>query len=260
MFPFISAFGFTLPSYGLMVTLSWLLGGFVAVKRAKQLKLDENDTILIMIYSVIIGFIGAKILFLITVLPQVIYLLHNDPNLFFESIISSGFVYYGGVIAGILGAFVCSKVHKIKLLPHFSLLVVVLPLAHAIGRVGCFFVGCCYGLENHGLGIAFHDSPVAPNNIPLLPVQLYEAFLNIILFAVLLRVSKKARSYDLTILVYLYSYAVIRFFLEFLRYDSARGSMAGLYTSQWISIGMVVCCLVYQFVWPNLSRRFKFQK
>ncbi len=255
MLSYVSVFGLTLPAYGLAVTISWLLGGYVAVRIAKQHKLDENDTILILIYSTIIGFIGAKILFLITVLPQVIYLLHNDPNLFFENLINSGFVYYGGVIGGIFGAWLCSKIHKIKLLPHISSIIVALPLAHAIGRVGCFLVGCCYGLENHDFGIIYHASPVAPNNIPLLPVQLYESFFNLILFAVLYRISKRAKSYDSTILVYVYSYAVIRFFLEFLRFDSSRGNIAGLYTSQWISVGLVICCLLYQFLLPRLFLR-----
>lgn len=86
------------------------------------------------------------------------------------------------------------------------------------------------------IGIAFTNSPVAPNGIPLFPVQLVEAGLNFLLFFFLLWFAGKPRPQGRILGAYVIAYAVIRFVLEFLRYDYERGILWVFSTSQWISL------------------------
>ena len=113
-----------------------------------------------------------------------------------------------------------------------------IPLGHAIGRVGCLFAGCCYGLPYNGIG-AIHLNPVGITH-PVFPVQLLEAVLNLILSGCLLLYSRKKPSGYSLLFLYLICYAVIRFLLEFLRGDQIRGLFIGLSTSQWISLLMLL--------------------
>ena len=144
------------------------------------------------------------------------------------SLLQSGFTFYGGLIGGLIFyIFFSYKYCDLKII-WISLNAAVIPLliAHAIGRVGCFFAGCCYGL------------PVAKDNLVNLffdihPTQLYESFF---LFSLALFLFKVEKKHPLS-LVYFYfiAYGVFRFLIEFLRGDP-RIFFYGLSTSQWISL------------------------
>ena len=123
-----------------------------------------------------------------------------------------------------------------------SPLVAALALFHIFGRIGCFLQGCCYGIPTQkGLAVIYQRSEIAPNDIPLFPVQLIEAGAEAAIFVLLLyHLKKRIRGSALTA-IYLLSYGVSRFVLEFFRGDSYRGMLYGLSQSQYISIlGIVV--------------------
>lgn len=110
-----------------------------------------------------------------------------------------------------------------------------------MGRVGCFCMGCCYGCPtDSSLGVTFHVSPIAPNGVALVPVQLLEAAAEFLLFAVLLALSLRGAPGRALLGGYLAAYGVLRFTLEFFRYDNYRGFLGPLSLSQWISIVTVV--------------------
>lgn len=109
-----------------------------------------------------------------------------------------------------------------------------IPLFHCFGRIGCFLAGCCYG--------KVLSSPVVFAGIlefRRIPVQLFEALFEIVLFAVLLLVGRKKMGSHL-LGVYLTTYAVFRFINEFFRGDEVRGSYFGCSTAQWISMGILL--------------------
>ena len=108
-------------------------------------------------------------------------------------------------------------------------------IAHAFGRVGCFFAGCCYGKETDSfLGVKF---PNLPN--PVHPTQLYEAAFLFLLFAIcFILLMKKDFKHNLT--VYLIAYGIFRFFIEYLRADDRGEFIPGISPSQFWSILMVV--------------------
>ena len=142
-----------------------------------------------------------------------------------------------GLIGAVLAMWWYTHHFKMDFWQSVELLIPSVPLVHAFGRIGCFCGGCCYGIPfDPPIGIAFTNSPVAPNGIPLFPVQLVEAGLNFLLFFFLLWFAGKPRPQGRILGAYVIAYAVIRFVLEFLRYDYERGILWVFSTSQWISL------------------------
>ena len=168
----------TIYGYGLMIAIGVLAAYFSATYRSKKYALDPDKVFYVTVWAVIGGFGGAKLLYLITQLPAIL----KDPSLLKDA--RNGFVVYGGIIGGILAAWLYCKVAKLKFMKYFDLVMPSVALAQGFGRIGCFLAGCCYGKEtNSAFHIIFHDSAYAPNNVPLIPTQLISSgldFLNCI--------------------------------------------------------------------------------
>ncbi|MGN1066191.1 MAG: prolipoprotein diacylglyceryl transferase [Candidatus Fimimonas sp.] len=132
-------------------------------------------------------------------------------------------------------------------------------IAHAFGRIGCLFAGCCYGLKTESwLGIEMLIDGVWEKR---LPTQLFEAVFLVLLFAVLTYLLLK-RNEKNVLLGYLFGYGTWRFALEFVRDDSARGaSVIPFFTpSQTISVLMIILGIVIlilrKFVLKNFWTKF----
>ena len=104
--------------------------------------------------------------------------------------------------------------------------------------------GCCYGIPYDGFGaVVFPEGSLAPSGIPLFPVQLVEAILLFIIAAFLGYMSIR-KNWDYSVESYLILYSIVRFILEFYRYDEVRGFVLGLTTSQWISIAILIVSIL----------------
>ena len=164
-----------------------------------------------------------------------------------------GLMFYGGFIAAALATFAYAKLHGKKIFEVTDVLVTVLPLGHMFGRIGCFFHGCCYGDRTGSIfGVSFpSQSPAwiqqlndglisrsATCSLPVIPVQLVEAGLNLLMFLVLYKLYRRAfRHRGIATAFYLISYASVRFITEYLRGDS-RLTVGGFSIGQTISIGL----------------------
>ena len=239
MFPFFTIFGHSIPMYGLMIACGTALGVLLAVYSRRNRDIPRQDIFFGACYVGIGVFVGAKLLYLAITLPQIL-LLPDAPEFSWAllyALFSGGFVFYGGVFGGLFFLRLYTRKYRLPYMKTLETLVPSVPLIHAVGRVGCFFAGCCYGLPMAPpWGLTFRLDSVAPAGVSLLPVQLYETGLNLILFFVLLLYGKKRPAEGRLLGCYLVGYACIRFFLEFFRYDAARGMLFGLSTSQWISL------------------------
>jgi phosphatidylglycerol:prolipoprotein diacylglycerol transferase len=225
----------TIYTYGFFVFLGVLSGYFVALNQAKKKGIDRNTFGNILFWTIILGFIGARLLYIIVERDNLMI----DPlGIIFSR---SGFVFYGGLIGGIAAFYFLVKKHKIDLLKAFDAVCLAVPLAHGFGRVGCFFYGCCFGRPmNNFLGMLFPaDSPAGQLAIKVLPTQLIEAIFLFLFFGALLLVKKKQKYAGQIFIYYLIGYGIFRFALEFLRADF-RGGLLGLSTSQIIAIVSVV--------------------
>ncbi len=168
----------------------------------------------------------------------------DDINMLF----SHGFVFYGGLIGAVFGVFVYSRQFRLPFWHLTDSLIPSVPLMHAIGRIGCFCAGCCYGRATEPpWGVYFRDDSVAPAGVALFPVQLLESGLNLILFFVLFCYSRKPKAKRRITGLYIAGYGIIRFILEFFRGDGDRGILWIMSTSQWISIILIPLGLYWLF-------------
>lgn len=261
MLPYLTVWGRTLPTYGLLGVAGVLLGMLVIVLLCKRFWLAREDCIYLYAFSAVGALVGAKLLYLVMMLPQMVQdfpLLWTQPAAFFGKYISGGLVFYGGLAGGVATAVLFCRAFRWRLGDFLPVLIPVFPLIHAVGRVGCFCAGCCYGIEVPW-GIAFSNSIAAPNGVPLLPVQLIEAAAELCIFAALMACAVRGMHPWRLLAVYLLLYAPVRFTLEFFRGDAVRGHWGALSTSQWISLLALaagVLLLVYLRRLPAQKRRY----
>jgi phosphatidylglycerol:prolipoprotein diacylglycerol transferase len=229
-----------------MIASGVLVSGIVAFIRVKKAGLSGDDFFIIIACAVGLGFIGAGLAYILVSfsLDEILSLLRSGQA---GALFSGGMIFYGGLAGGILGAFLGKRLAKAQLSDFLNPVVPVLPLAHAFGRIGCFGAGCCYGAPTDScLGVVYsHPVGGAPVGVSLLPVQLFESGLNLLIFLLLLVFTRKTKSKTLVLPVYVISYGCVRFFLEYYRYDSIRGALLGLSTSQWVSIAGICLSIVY---------------
>ncbi|MGH7198906.1 MAG: prolipoprotein diacylglyceryl transferase [Candidatus Omnitrophota bacterium] len=205
-------------SYGFFVALALLAATWAAVRRAAVsgfARKEVSDLIFILFAS---GVIGARLLFIAQHFGD-----YRDDPLKIFSLREGGLVWYGGFIAAGIAGFAYAKWKRWPLLKGCDLVAPVLPLAHGIGRIGCFLNGCCYGKESGG----FRH-----------PVQLYEALSLFALSALLLYLASRGKRPDGGLFaLYLLLYGVLRFLIEFWRGDQVL--LGGLTVPQWMSLLLV---------------------
>ena len=159
----------TIYGYGLMIGLGVLFCILMGMQRAKKHGLKEEAVIDIAIYGLIIGFLGAKLLYVIVEWEA---FLKNPMSV----LGTEGFVVYGGISAGVIAAIVYCRIKKLKFLEYFDLLSASIALAQGFGRIGCFLAGCCYGRETDScLGVVFPAGSIAPAGVKVLPTQLFSS-------------------------------------------------------------------------------------
>lgn len=227
----------TVYGYGLMIGIGILVCVLMGMRRAKKYSLKEEAVIDIAIVGLIVGWLGAKVLYVIVEWKAFI----ADP---LSVLGTEGFVVYGGISAGVLAAVVYCKRKGYRFLEYFDLLAPSIAVAQGFGRIGCFMAGCCYGREtDSALGVVFPAGSIAPAGVKLLPTQLFSAAGDFgIMFALLWHYKRRKHVGD-TAFVYMLLYGVGRFVIEMFRNDN-RGEVGVLSTSQFISIFIVAAALL----------------
>lgn len=239
-----NVFGKFIPWYGFFIAVGSIFAITLGLFLCKKKELDSNIFILICAYLFGFGFVGAKLLYILVSFKSLNfdYIFENSDH--FNAFIGSGFVFYGGILGGLLGILFIIKIHSIVISEYLKTLSPCLSLLHAFGRIGCSFAGCCYGKETHGsFYFCYHHSIVAPNNIHLFPVQGIESFFLFILTGILIYLLFKKPELKVHY-IYLLSYSLIRFGLEFMRGDIARGMFGIFSISQIISLGLLSCIII----------------
>jgi len=249
MYPILFSIGpVNIYGYGFMIAVGILAAFYVATKRAPGFDLDPDTVLNIGLVGAICGFIGAKILFCIVEYESFL----ADPLGTFIS--GNGFVVYGGIIGGVIGALYYCKRKKHDFLRYFDLIMPSIALAQGFGRIGCFLAGCCYGMETDlPVGVVFTHSELAPNGVKLLPTQLMSSAGDFIIAIVLVILAKKISEKGKIGILYVILYSLGRFIIEFFRND-ARGSVGSLSTSQFISIFTLIAGVII-YIW--ISKRKK---
>ena len=191
MFPQLIKIGdFFIPTYGVLVTLAFLAALWVAARLAVRSGLDKEAVLNLGIYCALAGILGAKLLMF---LFDFDYYRQNPREILSFSTLQAGGVFQGGLVLALVTAFFYMRKIKLPGLVTADVFAPGIALGHAIGRLGCFAAGCCWGLECHRPWAVTFTNPVTnqlfgtPLNVPLHPTQLYEAGAEALIFVVLYR-------------------------------------------------------------------------
>ncbi len=240
--------------YGLLILTGIIVSISIAYIQIKRYKLNFDNYVTALSIASLFAVIGAKLLYLILEIKNIDFSMLSDLH-YLNRLMSSGFVFYGALLGGFLGFYIVQKRLKIKIKPFIQPTMFTIPLTHAFGRLGCHTVGCCHGREMLcAISIKYTNSVIAPNNVWLFPVQLTESICNFIIAGILLVFSKKLSDYK-ALYLYIILYSITRFTLEFFRGDLIRGVFFNISTSQYISIGLVIFCLIAFFKSNNKNKK-----
>lgn len=227
-----------IPSYALMAAIGLIFAVMYIYLKKDEIGLSFFDIIQYLLFSIIIGFLCARLLFVIGIIPSVGI---TNFNKIVYYILNGGIVFYGGLIGVIISVLILSRIKNQDGKKILNYIAPAIPLFHAFARFGCLLAGCCYGTVSNW-GVILANEP----EVIRLPVQAFESICNIIIF-VILRIHIKKKNSDNNMFLYLTLYALCRFVLEFFRGDTIRGLwIFGLSTAQIISVIIVIVLAVYK--------------
>jgi len=252
--PFAYDFGpLQITGFGLAMLLAFVIGQMAASEELDRRGWSSEIMGDITVAAVIGGLLGAKVYYAI---------LTGDPSAIFSR---AGFVYWGGLIGGILGSVVVVVLKKDSFAKISDAAAPGLAAAYAVGRTGCWAVGDDYGRPwNSPFAVAFPDgappSTVAnltqqfglkeyadlPMNqvLAVHPTQLYEVAMGLLMFWIIWRVRDHKHAMGWLFGLYCVLQGVERFIVEFFRAKDDR--FFGVLTmAQVIAIGFVVAGVVW---------------
>lgn len=236
--------GWSVRWYGLIIGLGIVVAYFLFNREGKRKGIDENTTLDLIFWTVMIGFIGARLYY---VLFRLDYYLANPGQII--QIWQGGLAIYGGIIAGVITLIVLSRRYQLSMMTVLDIAAPSVLAAQAIGRWGNFM-----NQEAHGGPVAreFLESLFLPefiieqmniNGVYHHPTFLYESLWNIIGVALLLVLRRKSNFFRQGEVAasYLIWYGVGRAFIEGLRTDSLY--LGSLRVSQWLSVLSVIASI-----------------
>ncbi len=238
-------------TYTTLFSVAILVGGWIWIRESKKLDLGVATDAMInaIIGMFLLGILGAKLLFIATNLE------HYQSGLFqITKISSGGIVFYGGFLGALAALLIWIRRRGLSYRTTLNALAPGIAFGHAIGRLGCFAHGCCHGgICQLPWGISYQDprALARPLGVPLHPTQLYEVLGLVAIGALCLWQNRRRKHASHAFKYYLLCYSSLRFFVEFFRADALRGAWAGLSTSQWVSIALIICCLFLDFAGPR---------
>lgn len=236
---------FWLPTYGFLVAVGVLAGLFTASRLAIREGIDPDKTWNLGAIAVFSAIIGAKLLLFIN---DWNWYSEHPAEIFSLNTLQAGGVFYGGLIAAVGASLWYIRRHRLPVGRTCDAFAPGIALGHAIGRLGCFAAGCCYGKPtDQAWGVTFTSEVAStlsgtPLGISLHPTQLYEAAIEFTNFLVLYWLFKHKKNDGQVIGAYMFLYGMARYFLEFLRNDPERGSVFGgaMTGTQLISVLLVL--------------------
>jgi phosphatidylglycerol:prolipoprotein diacylglycerol transferase len=245
----IPVLGIPLSTYGLLLATAFIAALWATARFAERDGLPKNKVYDLGLYILASALIGAKVLMIFTDWDE----FRGDwRRMISLDVLRSGGVYFGGFIIALAVSVILMRVWKLPWRKTADAFAPGIALGHAIGRLGCFSAGCCWGKPTSSwIGLRFtekaHELTGVPIDSALVPTQLIEAAANLLILGALLWLRKR-RSFDGQIIfAYVILYSAARFTVEFWR-DDPRGWVAGLSTSQFIAVIMFplgICLMLY---------------
>lgn len=235
--------GINIYTYGVFIASAFFLGIGLAVKEAKREGIDPQKILDISFYLLVAAIIGSRIFYVII---NMRYFIGNPVEII--KIWEGGLVFYGGFIFAIIVATYLFKKNNMPIWKTADLFAPSIPIGQMVGRLGCFFAGCCYGKPTTlPWGVTFSEpGSLAKLDVPLHPTQLYSSLNGLIIFFILIIIRRYKRFDGQLIWTYLLLYPIGRFIIEFFRNDAERGFFldTSLSTSQVISVILFIIAII----------------
>lgn len=246
MYPVLLQFGpLKIYSYGLAVACAFIIATILVKLEASRQNIPEEKILNLSIWVAVSGILGARILYILQNLkfyiryPGEMLMLHRG-----------GLSFYGGLILATICAIIFLRRQHLPTVKTFDIIAPYLALGQAIGRIGCFLNGCCYGKSTASLCSVYFPG----EDITRHPVQIYSS-LSLLLIFVILRLYQakrgKVKIHGQVFLLYCLFYSAMRFLMEYLRGDNLP-VLANLTIHQLISIGIFVISGL--FLWKRRKR------
>ena len=212
----------SIPLYGVIVVMSIIIGIVYIYNELKKEKVKNKQIIYYFLIYLSFSFIGGKLFTILT----------SNVN-FLEAGLSS----YGGFLGVIVGSIIFEKILPIGgLTIKYSIL--SLPLVYGLSKIACFISGCCFGIPYNGLFYVIYKDGL---NIKLFPIQIVETFCFLILFTILHFKKNNKNIIYITII----SSALLKFLLDFLRYDHLNIILTA---NQIFSLILITFLIIFLFI------------
>ena len=237
----------TIHWYGVFMALAFLTGFLHWVTLGRRDNRSAQFCSDLLFWVMIAGILGGRVAYVISDWP---YYAADPKRILF--VWEGGLIYYGGFVGGVFAIYLFARNRGQRFLSVLDLAIVPLPLSHALGRIGCFMNGCCFGdVCAAGPAVRFPAesmpwvrqvqlgfvSESAPHSLPVYPVQLYEAGANVLVYLLLLGLYRRRAPDGAVTGAYLAAYPVGRFLLEFLR-GTERVKWGGVPVAQVLSLAL----------------------
>lgn len=217
MYPILFRIGdFTLRSYGLMVALGFLAAIWMVSREAERVGENKEKIVDLAFYMVLAAVVGARLLY---VLLEWQYFSTNPLDAF--KIWKGGLVFYGGFLGALAAGALYVRKESMPFWKTADIFALVIPLGHAVGRIGCLLAGCCYGAAtNLPWAVEYtHPESLAPLHVHLHPTQVYSSVNNLAIFGILLLLRKRKHFEGQLALTYVFLYSITRGIIEIWRGD-----------------------------------------
>jgi phosphatidylglycerol:prolipoprotein diacylglycerol transferase len=241
----------SLYTYGLFVALGFMTALWIARLEAKRVGVNPTNVMDLGFYLLIAAIVGSRLFFLVV-----------NPDIISESIWgifqiwNGGLVFYGGFIFALITAIVYVRTIKVSFFKIADIFAPGLAAGHAVGRIGCFFAGCCYGKECNLPWAVVFDNPLslAPIGVHLHPTQIYSVLGNLLVFCVLWFLRKRTKYTGQLFLLYVMFYGLVRSFIELFRGDPRGAFFDGLSVSQGIGLVLAASAAIVLFIMRKRRR------
>jgi len=231
----------TIYTYGVLIATAFFLGLALAARQARVEGEDPQKIMDLSFYILISAIAGSRLLYIVVEYKEYI----SNPLRIFK-VWEGGLVFYGGFIIAMAVVIIYIKKNEMSLWKVGDILAPSVAIGQGVGRLGCFFAGCCYGRETDVPWAVIFKNPntLAPMDVHLHPTQLYDSANGFIIFAILL-ILRKFKKFDGQLFwTYTLLYAVGRFIVEIFRGDERGFVTASLSTSQFIAIPLFAVSIV----------------
>lgn len=237
----------TVNSYGIMLALAFIVGIFLAIKRAEKKGIDGNTIVNLAFIVMISAIVGSRLFYVLFHLSEfkgrwIYTFLPVQPD---GTIGLGGLIFLGGFVGALLSSAIYIHIKKMSFWKMADTVAPSLALGLFFGRIGCFLNGCCYGkVCDLPWGVVFPPQSPAGfqmGDVAIHPTQLYSSAYGLIIFIILMLLDKKERFDGFLFTFFLILYGISRFTVDFFRfYESQMFLIDGIGFNQILSLLLVI--------------------